>query len=136
MTKRILATLFITITCGICHANSIEDSKNRAMIATVTDAVTTSLVLSHGGHDLNPLIGTSQSRIVPITLAKLALIGVLATSNLPEKEKEQSLNVITSVWAGGSINNLLVLAGAANPVSLIVGTISAFVIYDKISTTP
>lgn len=128
--------LFILLMCGVCHANTVdtvEDAKSRASIAAATDILTTTVALSQGGYDLNPIIGTNQAMLIPMTIFKFYIINRVATSDDPDHVKKNNLNFITSLWGGAVINNFLVLVGVTSPASLMIGAVSGYMIYDKLS---
>ena len=128
-----MLTLFILLMCGVCHANTVEDAKSRASIASATDILTTTVVLSQGGYDLNPIIGTNQAMLIPMTIFKFYIINRVASSGDSDYIKKNNLNLITSLWGGASINNFLVLVGVTSPASLIIGAVSGYMIYDTLS---
>jgi hypothetical protein len=118
---------------GFCHADTVEDAKNRASVVSITDAVTTLVALSNGAKDLNPIIGSNPSMVIPITAFKFFVIDTVATSNDPDNVKKNKLNFITSVWGGASINNFLVLMGYTNPTCILVGIVGGYMIYNTVS---
>lgn len=128
-----MLTLFILLMCGICHSDTVEDSKNRSSISAITDAVTTVIALSNGATDLNPLIGSNPNMVIPITAFKFFVINSVATSNNSDKVKKNNLNFLTAIWGGASINNFLVIAGVSNPACLLLGALGGYVIYDTVS---
>ena len=117
---------------GVCHADTVEDAKNRALVSSATDILTTVLAFSQGAHDLNPIIGTNQSMLIPMAAFKFYLIDRVASSNDTDENKKIKLNFITSVWGGASINNLLVFAGITAPASLIIGAVSGYMMYNAL----
>jgi hypothetical protein len=119
--------------CAVVHADSVEDAKNRALTSAATDIATTAIALSNGAIDYNPLIGSNRSMLLPMTLFKFYIIDVVAKSDLPEQDKKDKLNLITSIWGSASINNLLVLLGATGPVCIIAGVASIFVIHNAVT---
>jgi hypothetical protein len=135
MTKRIILSLFTLFIYGVCYADPIEESKNRAYLVTATDAITTAIALSKGGVDLNPLIGSNQIMIVPITLLKVGIINHIASEDIPDKDKKNKLDFVTSVWGGASINNFLILLGVSGPAPLLIGAMSGYMMYGNFSET-
>jgi hypothetical protein len=118
---------------GSCHADSVEDAKNRAVVASVTDVLTTVVGLSQGGRDYNPLIGSNQAMLIPIAALKYYLIDSIVSSNDTDANKKFKLNIIASLYGGASVNNFLVLAGITSPASLIIGAVSGYMMYEKFS---
>jgi hypothetical protein len=135
MTK-IIFTLLLLLIHGICHADSVEDAKNRAAIVSITDAVTTAVALSNGATDLNPIIGSNPGMVIPITAFKFFIIDKIATSDNTDQVKKFKLDFITSIWGGASINNFLILAGMTSPASLLLGAVGGYMIYDTVSAKP
>jgi hypothetical protein len=133
MTKRIIFALFILLMHGVCHADTVEDAKNRALISSTTDLLTTAVAFTQGARDLNPIIGTNPAMLIPVGAFKFYLVDRVASSNDTDKGKKIKLNFITAVWGGASINNLLVLAGVASPATLIIGAVSGYMIYETVS---
>jgi len=133
MIKGIIFSLFILLMPGVCHADSVEDAKNRALISSTTDILTTAVAFAQGGRDLNPIIGTNSAMLIPVGVFKYYLIDRVASSNDTDEVKKIKLNFITAIWGGASINNLLVLAGVTGPATLIIGVASGFMIYETVS---
>ena len=115
------------------HADTVEDAKNRALLSSVTDILTTAVAFTQGARDLNPIIGTNSAMLIPVGAFKFYLIDRVASSNDTDEGKKNKLNFITAVWGGASINNLLVLAGVASPATLIIGAVSGYMIYETVS---
>jgi hypothetical protein len=113
----------------------VEDAKTRASAVSIADAVTTAVALSNGARDLNPIIGSNPSMIIPITAFKFFIIDKIATSNDSDAVKKIKLDFITSIWGAASINNFLILAGVSSPASLLLGIFSGYAIYDTVSET-
>ena len=118
---------------GVSHADTVEDAKNRALISSTTDILTTAVAFTQGARDLNPIIGSNPAMLIPVGAFKYYIIDSVASSNDTDEGKKNKLNFITAVWGGASINNLLVLAGVASPATLIIGAASGLMIYDTIS---
>ncbi len=103
-------------------AASIETgAANGAITAAVADGVTTSLALSSGAIEMNPLISTSPLGLVAITGMKIGLAKYAET--LPEDDKRLTLKTSSALWGGAAVNNMMVLFAAPPPLPLIAGVL-------------
>lgn len=93
--------------------------ERKAAIAAVADGVSTLGALGSGAVERNAMLPTSPVGIVAITIAK---VGLTEWANQqPEPRRSESMKSMTAVFGGAAVNNLFVLAGAANPVSMVAG---------------
>lgn len=98
---------------------AIGDGSETAYTAAVADGITTGIGLSAGAAEMNPLISPSPLGIVAMTGLKIGLIKYAET--LPEEDKRTALKTGSAIWSGAAVNNLLVLAAAPTPLSIIAG---------------
>ena len=93
--------------------------ERKATIAAVADGVSTLGALGSGAVERNAMLPTSPVGIIAVTVAK---IGLTEWANQqPEPRRSESMKSMTAVFGGAAVNNLFVLAGAANPVSMVAG---------------
>jgi hypothetical protein len=92
-----------------------------AVTAAVADGITTGIGLSAGAVEMNPLISPTPLGVLAMTGLKVGLMKYAET--LPEADKRMTLKTGASVWSGAAINNLLVLAAAPTPLSIVAGII-------------
>lgn len=95
--------------------------ENTAMTAAVADGVTTGIGLASGAVEMNPLVSPSPLGVLAMTGLKIGLVKYAET--LPEEDKRTALKAGAAVWSGAAINNLLVLAAAPTPLSVVAGVI-------------
>jgi hypothetical protein len=110
MTKVLLCfALALPIAADATEAPSVE-------VAAAIDVVTTSIGLSNGARELNPLgfVGT--------TAVKLILIPYI-NSIEDEAERKDTQNFMSSMLVGASANNVLAILGAPAVISLTSGYI-------------
>jgi hypothetical protein len=98
---------------------SATDSANTAITAAVADGVTTSVALSAGAIETNPLVNTSPIGLVALTGMKIGLVKYADT--LPQDEKRAVMKTSSALWGGAAANNLLVLMAAPSPVAIFAG---------------
>lgn len=100
----------------------IERLDKNAMHAAVADGISTSLALSAGAVEMNPLISTSPIGLIALTGAKIGLVKF--ADRLPEPNKRLVIKTSSAVWGGAAVNNLMVLASAPSPVALVAGVVA------------
>ena len=119
MTKYFLMLLLLMISTsvwGLCL-------KPTAKQGAIADIVSTGIALNvTNATEMNPLgfVGT--------TIGKILLLNY--RDGLPKESQEKIDNFAGSAWMGAAINNVLVIAGATTPVSLLVGLISGITFYN------
>ena len=85
------------------------------------DSITTYIALSQGATEKNALINASPAGLLGVFLLKTGL--VYYANQQEEGNRNFFLKIMAGAWGGASVNNLLVIAGATNPVSLLGGFI-------------
>ena len=103
--------------------------EHQAKTTVITDAATTIVALNGGAVELNPIITPTPTGIVAISLVKWALVEHVAQSDL--EDRDDYLRIMTGVWGGASINNLLVILGASNPISILAGIIGGYLLFKQ-----
>lgn len=99
-----------------------EESSNQAAASALADGVSTIGVLAAGGVELNPVMPSSPLGIVMMTAAKMGL--ARWANDLPDEERKSTLRSMNATFGGAAVNNILVLATAANPIALVGGLIA------------
>lgn len=114
--------------------NETNSAKELANQGVVADMASTTLALSQGAQELNPLLGSAPG------LGTLALVGLgryqlnqsLAQSaDSTDLEKVKSLCLISGISNGAAANNVLLLLSGAGAVPIVVGIVTAKVQRDK-----
>ncbi|MFC5458789.1 hypothetical protein [Massilia niabensis] len=100
----------------------IERLDKNAVHAAVADGISTSLALSAGAMEMNPLISTSPIGLVALTGAKIGLVKF--AGRLPEPQKRLVIKASSAVWGGAAVNNLMVLMSAPSPVAVAAGVVA------------
>jgi hypothetical protein len=88
----------------------------------IGDSVTTYVALSGNAVEKNPLVNTSPAGLLAVLAVKMGVTYYF--DKQPEPVRAQGLKTMAGIWGGVNVNNLLVIAGASNPVSLIGGIIA------------
>lgn len=116
-------------------AATVADSKpvdaggvERAASAALADGVSTIGVLAAGGIETNPIMPVSPVGILMVTAAKMGM--AKWADQLPEEERKSTLSSMSGAFGGAAVNNLLVLATAANPIALVGGLIAGVFFYN------
>jgi len=105
-----------TASWGLCLKPTAKDG----MIA---DTATTIVgVHGFGLIETNPLgvIGSTVLKAVTLAYAE----------DLPKEKQQEFDNKAGAVWGAAAVNNVMVILGAATPVSIIIGVISGIVFYN------
>ena len=100
----------------------IERLDKNAMHAAIADGISTSLALSAGAVEMNPMISTSPIGLIALTGAKIGLVKF--AGRLPEPQKRLVVKSASAVWGGAAINNLMVLVSAPSPVAIAAGVVA------------
>jgi len=114
------AIILLMFTSFSCFAMCLKPTAKEGAIA---DTATTAIALNMPNvSEMNPLgfIGT--------TLTKIFLLDY--RESLPKESQVKMDNFMGPVWMGATINNVLVIAGATTPVSIVVGIISGITFYN------
>lgn len=101
------------------QAMGIPGGLNTAYTAAVADGITTGIGLTAGAVEMNPLVSPSPLGVLAMTGLKIGLIKYAET--LPEPDKRTALKTGSAIWSGAAMNNLLVLAAAPTPLSILAG---------------
>ena len=91
------------------------------------DSLTTHIALAGGAVEQNGLINTSPAGLAALFVAKMGITYYI--DKQPEPVRNQGLKMMAGLWGGVNVNNLLVIAGASNPVSLIGGVLAGIGAY-------
>ena len=84
------------------------------------DSVSTHIGINHGSLvERNGLVNTSPAGLVGLFVIKASIIYYF--DHQPKKIREAGLKATAGVWSGVTMNNLLLIAGATNPISLVGG---------------
>lgn len=103
-------------------------AKNYARMGAVADSVTTYIALQGGGVEQNGLVNTSVGGLVALAAVKLGLLEL--ADYLPKNERAMALKLSSAVWAGVSINNLLVGASVAGAAPVVAGLAVGYWMYN------
>ncbi len=95
---------------------------NQAAVSALADGMSTIGVLAAGGVELNPVMPTSPVGILMMTAAKMGM--ARWANGLPDEERKSTLRSMNATFGGAAVNNILVLATAANPIALVGGLIA------------
>lgn len=94
------------------------------------DSVTTHIGLNHASlAEKNGLINTSAAGLVALFVVKAGITYYF--DHQPPKIRESGLKVTAGVWSGVTMNNLLLIAGSSNPVSLVGGILFGAYMYHQ-----
>lgn len=94
------------------------------------DSLSTHLVLNQSGFvERNPLVNTSGAGLVGLFILKAGVIYYLEQQ--PAEIRKAGLKSTAGIFNGLTANNLLLLAGASNPVALIGGALFGIFMYDQ-----
>jgi hypothetical protein len=97
--------------------------KPTAKQGAIADTVTTGIALNFtNAIEVNPL------GFIGSTIGKILLLNY--RDDLPKESQEHIDNIGGSLWMGAAINNVLVIVGAATPVSIFVGLTSGIIFYN------
>ena len=97
--------------------------KPNAMQGAIADTASTVIAINlFDLKEMNPLgaIGSTAIKIVALHSAK----------DLTKEDKQSFDNKAGSFWMGATINNVLAIAGATFPISLLAGIISGMIFYN------
>jgi hypothetical protein len=102
---------------------------NYARIGAVADSLSTHIALGAGAVEKNALINTSPAGLIALTVIKL---GVLEYADrLPENERALALKLSAALWAGISVNNLMVAAAVGGAAPFVVGAAVGYVVWEQ-----
>lgn len=94
------------------------------------DSVTTHIGINHGNLvEKNGLVNTSAAGLVGLFVIKAGIIYYF--DHQPKKIREAGLKATAGVWSGVTMNNLLLIAGASNPISLVGGALFGAYMYHR-----
>lgn len=107
---RMLAPCLLAFATGV-EANCLRPS---AVTAAAVDTVTTAVALQQGAIERNPLgfVGATVGKGVYLAVTRLLFT---------PSERESGDRLVSSLWAGAAINNVMIIAGASNPIGVAVG---------------
>lgn len=100
------------------------------LASAVGDSVTTHIGLNHASlAEKNGLINTSAAGLVALFVVKAGITYYF--DHQPQKIRASGLKVTAGVWSGVTMNNLLLIAGSSNPVSLVGGILFGAYMYHQ-----
>lgn len=100
------------------------------LAAAVGDSVTTYIGLNHASlAEKNGLVNTSTAGLVGLFVIKAGITYYF--DRQPKKIRESGLKVTAGVWSGVTMNNLLLIAGSSNPLSLVGGVLFGAYMYHR-----
>lgn len=109
--------------------DKLLEVKRVAQTVSILDSVTTHVIIHSGGVEMNPLINTSPVGLIALAGAKLALLEYADRTQSP-KEKAKTFSAFSGLFTGVTVNNLLILASASNPVAIVGGIIAGVFMYN------
>ena len=120
MLQRLILVLLLLLCTGCA---TVTDIDRRPLLygGAAADTVSTQWVLNTGGRELNPL------GFLGVTVAKIVYL------NLDPEDQPVPESVITALWFGCTVNNVI-QAAAAPPlfISIVPGIIIGRAVYDSI----
>lgn len=123
MRLAVLALALILTGCGTLHSTA-----NQAIAA---DATTTVIgVVSGAAVEANPVV-SSWGVGAAIVVARIGAAEY--TNTLEEPTRTNTLAGINAVTWGVVVNNILAIAGASHPISLVAGAIGGLIVWDATS---
>lgn len=120
---------------NVKNQNEINDSFiNEATViplsGALADSVTTAIAIGKEGlAESNGLINTSPLGLTALFAVKAGM--VYYANNQPEHIKKPILKMTAGLWSGVSMNNLLLILGTSNPVSIMGGIVFGVYMYHK-----
>lgn len=100
------------------------------LAAAVGDSVTTHIGLNHASlAEKNGLVNTSAAGLVALFVLKAGITYYF--DRQPKKIRESGLKMTAGVWSGVTMNNLLLIAGSSNPLSLVGGVLFGAYMYHR-----
>jgi hypothetical protein len=128
---KVIVSVLVMVSCVGCaqldktNVSSkplFSDSAKPPIAYALTDSVTTAIAIGSGAaREANPLVNTSPAGLAGLFILKTGMVYYLDKQPAPIREKGLKLN--SGLWAGVSVSNLLVIAGATNPLALAGGVI-------------
>ena len=76
------------------------------------------------------LVETNPLGVVGSTVLKA--VALAYTEDLPKEKQQEFSNKAGAFWSGAAVNNVMVILGAATPISIIIGVISGIVFYNML----
>lgn len=123
--KRFIVILSILLLTG---CGSLRNTAHQAIAA---DATTTSIgVLSGAATEANPLVNNWQTGVGFVVL-RFGAVEYINT--LDEPRRTNSLASLNAVTWGVVTNNILAIAGASHPISIVVGGVAGWLVWDATS---
>ena len=74
---------------------------------------------------------TSWPVVAGVEVAKEGIIQYSERNNIDPVKKEKALNVTAGISTGSSIANLIIAAGATNPLGIVAGIVGGVIVYNK-----
>lgn len=111
----VCAMIMMLLSVTSAHAqNQTKCVRPSAATAAVLDTVTTAVALHQGGYERNPMGFANTILGKGLYFAGTRLL-------LTPQQQQQTDVFASAVWTGASINNILIAAGASNPISAVIG---------------
>lgn len=129
MAAKVAADPLAEVTAGPAAPQDATDAGATAIAAAVADGVTTTLALSAGAIEMNPLVTPTPMGLLALTGGKILLVKY--AERLPEQEKRLVLKSSSALWGGAAVNNLMVLVAAPPPFPVIAGIIMGFITWSR-----
>lgn len=128
--KKLLISLLL---CGAACANAAPVSLDTAAKgAAVADGVTTYIGLAgSNAQEANALINTSPIGLATMTALKVGVVVLIDKADIPQKDKQSLKRTATALWGGAAVNNLLAIASAAPPVSILGGVVAGVYLWKQ-----
>ncbi|MFC7205967.1 hypothetical protein [Comamonas endophytica] len=107
-----------------------SDATHLPLAGALADSVTTNIGLNQPGlAEKNGLINTSPAGLVGLFVIKAGIIYYF--DHQKPAIRKSGLKATAGVWNGVAMNNLLLIAGASNPISLIGGALFGVFMYQR-----
>lgn len=103
---------------------------NIPLAGALGDSLTTHIGISQAGlSEANGLINTSPAGLVGLFVLKAGIIYYLDQQK--PQVRTEGLKAAAGVWSGFTMNNLLLIAGSTNPISLVGGALFGAYMYHR-----
>lgn len=107
-----------------------SSAANLPLAGALGDSVTTHIGISQAGlSEANGLINTSPAGLVGLFVVKAGIVYYL--DRQPPEVRKSGLKTAAGIWSGFTMNNLLLIAGSTNPLSLVGGAVFGAYMYHR-----
>lgn len=122
-----IIALCLLFLCTNLHASCLRPS---VITAGALDTASTVMALNAGAFETNPF-GFNFTIIAKITYV------VITRNYLTEEQYKDSDRIASSIWTGAAINNIMIVIGASNPISIAVGLVAGiWLMQEKCESKP